>query len=406
MNWQRTLWIMFVAQVCSTIGFASIFPFLPLYVADLGSSTGLSIEFWAGMVFSGQAIAMAIASPIWGAVADRYGRKLMVERAMFGGTIFILLMAFVTSAEQLVFLRILQGAVTGTISAANALVAAIAPRERMGYAMGVLQVGFWLGIAIGPIIGGVLADAFGYRPAFIVTAVLLFIAGLIVFFFIKEDRKPDAASRKNQPNVLHEWGSILKTPGVGMTYFLRFLGATGQTVIIPTLPLFILALLPEEGSVGTVTGLAVGVASATSTASAIYLGRLGDRIGHRNVLIGGAALAAICYFPQSMVTTAWQLLLLQALTGIGLGGIIPSISALLAHYTRPGEEGSVYGLEASITSLSRAVAPLIGASVAFYFGLEAIFIAAGAIFGLTALGAWLLLPARPAPQSVQTVPGD
>lgn len=179
-HWQRTLLIVFFAQLMTAVGFSSIFPFLPLYVESLGSTTNLSIEFLAGMVFSAQAITMMIASPFWGALADRYGRKLMVERSMFGGAVLLLLMAFVTSAEQLVVLRAIQGLITGTLAAANALIAAEVPRENTGYAMGLLQVGLGSGVALGPIIGGSIADAYGYSAAFFVTAALLLIAGITV----------------------------------------------------------------------------------------------------------------------------------------------------------------------------------------------------------------------------------
>jgi MFS transporter, DHA1 family, multidrug resistance protein len=149
-RWQKTLYIMFFAQLMTGVGFSSIFPFLPLYVQELGSSTGLSTELLAGLVFSGQSFTMMLAAPIWGSLADRFGRKLMVERALFGGAIILFLMAFVRSAEELVFLRALQGLVTGTVAAANALVASQAPRERSGYAMGLLQVAMGAGIALGP----------------------------------------------------------------------------------------------------------------------------------------------------------------------------------------------------------------------------------------------------------------
>ena len=97
-RWLRTLIIMFFAQLMTAVGFSSIFPFLPLYVESLGTNTDLSLEFLAGLVYSAQAFTMMLASPIWGALADRFGRKLMVERAMFGGSVILLLMAFVTSA--------------------------------------------------------------------------------------------------------------------------------------------------------------------------------------------------------------------------------------------------------------------------------------------------------------------
>lgn len=385
---------MFFAQVVSAIGFASIFPFLPLYVASLGSQTGLSIEFWAGMVFSGQAIAMAIAAPIWGSLADRYGRKLMVERAMFGGAVIILLMAFVRSAEELVLLRTIQGLITGTISAANALVAAVAPRERMGYAMGVLQVGLWAGVAIGPLIGGVIADTLGFREAFVVTAALLLAAGVVVWLGVREEYQLPVRPATERPGLVAGWRQIIALPGVGMTFAIRFVSGVGQTVLLPIAPLFIQSLLPADAPVGAYTGLIVGLSSATGTATAIYLGRLGDRVGHRSVLIVSALAAALFYLPQTLVTAAWQLLILQALTGAAIGGIMPALSALLAHYTVPGEEGAVYGLDSSVVSASRGIAPLVGAGVAIGLGLRGIFIVAAVIFLLTALGAIWGLPRR------------
>ena len=108
-----------------------IFPFLPSYVNSLGSSLGINLVFLAGAVFSSQAITMTIASPFWGTLADRFGKKSMVERAMFGGSLILLAMAFSTSAEMLVVLRAIQGFISGTVAAANALVAATAPRERL-----------------------------------------------------------------------------------------------------------------------------------------------------------------------------------------------------------------------------------------------------------------------------------
>jgi len=145
----------------SMVGFSMVFPFLPLYINEIGVKTWGSVEFWSGMVFSAQAITMMISAPLWGAVADRYGRKLMLIRATLGGAILISLMGFVQSAEQLTLLRAVQGLVTGTIPAANALVASSAPKEHSGEALGLLQTGTWIGVAVGPLIGGVIGDAFG-----------------------------------------------------------------------------------------------------------------------------------------------------------------------------------------------------------------------------------------------------
>jgi DHA1 family multidrug resistance protein-like MFS transporter len=373
-SWRRTLYIMFFAQLCSAVGFAIIFPFFPLYVADLGATTGLSIEFLSGMVFSSQAFTMMIASPFWGTVADRYGRKLMVERAMFGGTVILLLMAFVTSAEQLVLLRALQGFITGTVSAANSLVAGSAPRERMGYAMGLLQVGQWGGVALGPIMGGALADAFGFRLPFVVTSVLLLIAGFVVLFGVREEfDRNGAGSARARAGFVSEWRHVLSMPGVLPTYGLRFVSSLGRSMLAPIMPLFILVLMPTAQGVSSVTGLVFGIESAAATASAVYLGRLGDRIGHRQVIIGSALAAALFYLLHMVAMDAWQLLLMHALAGIASGGLVAAPSALLAQYTEPGEEGAVYGIDNSIVSGARAAAPLLGVGVAVWIGYRGVF---------------------------------
>lgn len=391
LQWQRTLYIMFFAQLMTAVGFSSIFPFLPLYVKDLGSTTNLSIELLAGLVFSAQAITMMIASPIWGSLADRYGRKLMVIRSSFGGAVLLLLMAFVRSAEELVLLRAIQGLITGTLAAANALVASEVPRDRTGYAMGLLQVGLGTGIALGPMLGGVIADAYGYAPAFYITAVLLFLTGILVLVGVKEEYSPsdDQAERKS---LLVEWRGLLGTSGVLVTYGMRFMSSLGRMIIIPIIPLFIQSLMIEQSGINTFTGLVIGAGSAATTLSAIYLGRLGDWIGHRRIVIMSIFAAALLYFPQGLVTEGWQLLLLFAIVGIAMGGIIPGISAMLSGFTSPGKEGAVYGLDNSIQAAARSIAPLLGSGVALLFGFRGTFVATGLLFILAGVVAVWRLP--------------
>jgi len=391
-HWQRTLYIMFFAQLMTGVGFSSIFPFLPLYVKALGSTTGLSIELLAGLVYSMQAFSMMIASPIWGILADRYGRKLMVVRAMFGSAIVLFLMAFVRSAEELILLRTVQGLVTGVVGAANALVASEAPRERSGYAMGLLQMGLGTGIAFGPMIGGALADAFGYAVVFYVTGALLFLAGAIVLIGVKEEFIPIDAPVEKGKGFIVKWREIFTMPGVFMAYSMNFMAQLGRMMIIPIIPLFVETLLVESNTLNTFTGLITGVSSATTTLCAVYFGRLGDRVGHRRILISSLFFSACMYLPQSLVEEGWQLLILYALVGVGLGGIIPSVNALLAHYTIPGEEGAVYGLDNSIRAGARSLAPMLGSGLALWFGLRGTFVATALVFVLAGFLAYWRLP--------------
>jgi DHA1 family multidrug resistance protein-like MFS transporter len=383
---------MVCCQVITSIGFSSIFPFLPLYVKSLGAVTSLGTDVLSGLVFSSQALTMMIASPIWGALADRWGRKLMVERAMFGGAVLLGLMAFVRSAEELVLLRAIQGLITGTIGAANALVAAVVPRERTGYAMGLLQVGLGIGVGLGPIIGGAVADAFGYRAAFYVTSALLAIGGVIVAVGVKEHFVPPDQTAGRKPGFWKEWRQIISGPGVVATYGLRFMDSLCRMAFIPILPLFALEVMAEASGVNSFTGLVIGAASAAAAVFSVFFGRLGDRTGHRLVVIACALGGFGSFFLQAWVGSSWQFLLLQVVAGIAHGGIVTGVSALLARYTECGEEGAVYGLDNSINSGARALAPMIGVFVAVWLGFRAVF---GAISLLYLIAAALALWALP-----------
>lgn len=403
--WKRTLVIVVFAQITSTIGFSSIFPFLPLYVDNLGARSGLSVEILAGLVYSAQAFTMMLASPVWGALADRYGRKLMVERAMYGGAILLFLMAFVRSAEELVLLRALQGIVTGTFGAANALIVSQAPRERTGFAMGLLEVARGLGIAVGPLIGGVVADLFGYGPAFYVTAALLLLSGLLVTAGV-QDGPIQRQSPESRPGLFTAWRRIVSAPGVAATYSLRFLSELGRMMIVPVAPLFVQTLLVDSSHLNTFSGMVVSAAALATTASAIFLGRLGDRVGFRRVILICTFLAGLFYLPQSLVTSGWQLLGLQALVGLALGGVTPILSSLLATYTDPAEAGAAYGLDNSVNAGSRTLAPTLGAAVAMAYGLRATFVATGLLFLLSVIIALRLLPGPGALAALQAAPLD
>lgn len=388
-DWKRTLAILFVSQLLTAVGFSMIFPFLPNYVESLGSVWNLDLVFLAGAVFSSQAITMMIASPIWGAIADRVGRKPMVLRAMFGGAVVVLLMGFARSAEELVLLRAIQGVATGVVAASNSLIASVAPRERSGFALGTLQTAMSSGVAAGPILGGILADSVGYRAAFLITSGLLTIGGFLVLFGVRESFQPPERGRR-LGGMLSTWGTVLRTPSVRITFAARFTAWLGRGALVPILPLFIPYLLISDGRSGTFTGLVIGIGAATFTVSAILLGDLGDRVGHRRVLVVSSIIASIFYLPMAFVQNGAQLLLLNGLAGAAFGGIQPSLSALLNVVTQQTDVGSAFGLDNAVVSASRAVAPLVGVGLAWLlgggeFGYRMVFVASAVLF-LTTIG--------------------
>jgi MFS transporter, DHA1 family, multidrug resistance protein len=360
--WRRVLRVMFVAQVLAAAGFSTSLPFLPNFVTELGSASGASILLLVTLAFSLQSIAMAIAQPFWGALSDRWGRKPMVMRALTGGALLTLAMAFVRSAEELVVLRTVQGLVTGVAAAGTTLVASVAPRERLGYAMGLMQTALWAGVSIGPMLGGVLQLFIGYRGTMVATAVLLLGGSVLVGALVTERFTP-TPSGSGGGGIAASLRSALQRPGIAAVLSVRFTAWLGRMMILPFLPLFIAALIGSDAAGGVVTGIAVGIGSAAGTVSSLLFGRWGDWIGHRRMVILGSLATAVAYAPIGFVTQAWQVVALYAATGATVGALMPSMSALLGSLSERQAVGSVYGLDATVVSAARGVAPLLGGAL-------------------------------------------
>src|SRR5919199_674367 len=185
-SWERTTWICSATQVFTLIGFGLGLPFLPMYVQELGVTERAEIALWSGVISGSAALSMAILAPVWGVLADRYGRKPMLVRSMLGGAVVIGAMGFVGDVWQLELVRLIQGAVTGSQAAAAALVAAATPLHHVGFALGLISTAVQVGNTVGPAIGGLAVGQLGFRGAFVLGAGMLLIGGLMSVFWVDE----------------------------------------------------------------------------------------------------------------------------------------------------------------------------------------------------------------------------
>jgi DHA1 family multidrug resistance protein-like MFS transporter len=387
-SWQRNLAAVWIGQLFSIIGFSSVLPFMPLYVQDLGVVDPHEVELWAGLLGFAAGAAMAVTAPIWGSLADRHGRKPMLLRAAFGGAIFLGAMGLVTNVQQLVVLRFCQGAVTGVMAAANTLVASFTPRERLGFALGTLQMAIFVGNSLGPLVGGYVADHLGFRYAFFVTAALLALGGLVVAFFVDERFQRPRASGERR--LFAGFGGVAREPAL-LVFAATSLTIHGSAMMVgPIFPLFVQDVSPSARNVASTVGLIIGVAGVVSALSALVIGRVSDRLGHRKVLAVCAVGAGFSYIPQAFSTDPAQVLVWRAALGLFAGGMMPSINALIALRAPAGMQGAAFGLNSTASAIGGAFGPLGGAWLATVLGLRAVFIAAGAALLTVGLGASLL----------------
>jgi DHA1 family multidrug resistance protein-like MFS transporter len=394
-GWRRTLQTIFLSQVLTIVGFSCVFPFFPLFIQTLGIS-GSAVVLWSGVITFAGSFTLAIASPIWGSLADRYGRKPMLVRAMAGGALVTALLIVAPNIWVVLVLRVVQGTLTGTVAPARALVAATVPRDELAYGMGLMEASVFAGSAVGPLVGGFLNDRLGFHGTFAVGAAMLLIAALLIIFRIEERfTPPDPSTAHRRPGFLAGLRDMAAIPGLALLA-LTILGANFATAVAsPVLPLLVpeLSGVPAVGGVpqtATTVGAILAVAGLCATIAAARTRWFTHRFGYRRALIGALGGAALFSAPVALVGNVWGLLVLRAAAGLCIGVALPSISALVSLSTPEARRGAIFGVLASAELTGFAVGPLVGGAVGAAVGLRAVFV----ITGVALLGIAILVAAR------------
>jgi MFS transporter, DHA1 family, multidrug resistance protein len=388
--WKKTFYAAWIGQVFSITGFSFVIPFMPFYIQGLHPAMSQAeIARWAGIATAATGVTMAIFAPIWGHFADRWGRKPMVLRSMFCGAGVLLLMAFSRNVTELIVLRLLQGILTGTITANIALVSSVTPANRSGYTLGMMQAAVFFGTSAGPFIGGEVADRFGFQAAFLVAAGLLLLGGFLVSAF--------ASEKFEAPPVPNE-GHIKSFVGMfGVVGFIAALIALFQvhfagSALAPVLPLFIKQLLGSDEGATALTGRIIGLTGLAAALAAGVFGRFSDAWGHKRVLIISTLLAGLITLPVALATSIPQIYVLRILFGLAAAGIMPSANAIIRRVMQEQHLGKAYGITASISSFGWGLGPLLGGYMAAA-GLRLPFLSTGALLILAAgYVAWKVKP--------------
>lgn len=366
-QWRTNLLVMSFAQFLSGLGFSFVFPFFPFYFRVLGLKTEHDVLLWMGYTSLVFGITMSFSAPLWGLLADRYGRKLMVVRSMFAGAVVLGLMGLATSPWHILGLRFIQGLTTGTVTASVTMVSSITPAAQLGLSMGILQTALLLGNVTGPLAGGLLADHFGYRIPCGLAFLLLCTGAVLVILGAKERFIPPQGKRENGFRTM--WG-IVRTEGFPSILSVYFLIYVLGTMVIPILPLFIEQLSGNTSNAATLTGIVIGITGLFSGISAAFFGRLGDRFGHERVLLLSLVAAGVLFLPQALAGNVWILFIERCIQGLAVGGMIPAVNVLVSNIISREKVGSAYGLTSSVTCLGIGAGPFIGGIMAAAIGLR------------------------------------
>lgn len=382
--WRRNLYVLCGSLFVVMVAMSMIMPFLPLYIQqDFGIDDPHQVTAWAGIIFGANFLTAGLVSPIWGNLADKHGRKIMILRSGYFMSITVALTGFAGSLWQLLALRLINGLVGGIIPASTALVASSVPKEKIGWAQGLLQSFVTAGTIMGPLFGGVLAERIGFRMIFVITGSLLLLATLVITFTVKENFVPP--EKKDRSSLKEDFQMIFSSKELPALFFVTVMIQFALFSIVPVLPIYISQLVSSEGEkVALWAGIVQAAMGIANVFASPQLGRLGDRFGSQKVLLFALLAAALLFIPQGLVWTVWQLVVLRFLLGLSLGGLLPSVNALLRRATPAHMVSRVYGYNNSFVSIGSMLGPMIGGFMAGYVSINGVFFMTSAFLFINA----------------------
>ena len=383
-SWKRTVYISLVCVFCTSFGVSQLGPILPLYFHDLGVNTPEGMSLWSGLATGITFLIVCLAAPFWGRLADRKGRKITLIRSSFGMALCNVLIAFQTTPEGVVLIRLVQGLVSGFYSASITLIASESPIERTGWALGLLASANLAGSLIGPLLGGYIADTVGIRNDFIIVGALMGLAGVLATIFIHENYvpqpNPEKLSIRKLKEQIPEFNSIVALCVASFIYAICIMS------LQPVISVYIKGIVPSDTeNLAFIAGAVFSAMGIAQLMSSSPLGKLVDKIGPRKVLVVSLIYVGILNIPQAYVSDVYQLAIIRFLQGFGLGGMLPALNTYLSSKTPREFTGQVFSYNQSCLFFGYFLGSVGGASLMAWLGFTTLFWVSGGLFIISAL---------------------
>lgn len=351
---------------------AGFLPAFPIILPRLGIHDDSEISLWTGLLTAAAPFAAAITGPLWGAIGDRFGRKIMVLRALGGLTVFVGIMAFVGDPWTLLILRFAQGVFSGFIAPSLTLVSVHSPAGRQGFIAAMLQAALLMGGVLGPPLGGFILDHGSPSHLFFLASASAGASILLVSFFAREDVRPSVSSRPSNAfaAAAHAWNDVkltIRDPAVARLLLALFAIRFGVSSVEPLFAIYVKTFETNSEFVANHLGFANGaLVAATPLGNLLALpawGRAGDRRGYRRALALAAGGAGLFYAPQAFATGPLGLFIVRFCAGAFLGGIVPAAYGMAAQETPLERRGSAFSLTFSSIALANSIGPVAGGAI-------------------------------------------
>jgi DHA1 family multidrug resistance protein-like MFS transporter len=378
-SWKRNLYLVWISQLLAMAGFSAITPFIPVFIRDrFGILDEQTRGAWvSALTFFGM-FSYCVSAPLWGFLADRFGRKLMLLRSYYVTAFLFPLLYFSPNMIVMIMLRFCVSAFSGTVTAAQTLVVTTTPEEHHGYALGVLSTAVWSGNMFGFMAGALIVNYCGYFWGFAVCGIMYLLGGLLVQFFVKENfvrqPKPKVSASGAKKSG---WRRIFPSysTSVWLMLLLFVLMGLSRRYDEPYLALLVESIYGSENT-SYYTGLISAGAALGGVISGVVLGRLCDRYSPLKLAYPIIVLSFLFMLWQAGAQSLLSLGIARFACFMAAGGLEPAFQALLARMAPPEQRGILFGVASSLRMTGILLAALSGGFVIYFLGTRAVFLVA------------------------------
>lgn len=347
------------AVFTTMIGIGIVIPLLPRYAENLGA-TGL----WLGMIFSSFSLSRAVFMPVFGRLSDDRGRRILIIAGLGSYAALSFLYIIADSISVLIGIRFLHGIASAMIfPIAMAYIGDIAPKNGEGKYMGSFTSSMFLGLGVGPLIGGVFTDLYSMDATFIAMGSLAAVALFTCIFLL-----PDRRGKIHQPEPML---ALLFHPGLRGPLLYQFVNAFANG----TFMVFIPVIAAHIGDLSTAeTGVIISVSILSTALLQRLLGRLADQYNKYYLIALGSVLVSVAIILVPGFHGFFPYLVFAMLMGVGGGLSVPATYALVTITGRETGQGSAMGVVNMVMSLGMIVSPLICGWIMDLYDIRMVFI--------------------------------
>lgn len=387
-NWHKAFYTLWLGCFITGMGYSMTMPFISLFIADLGHYTQLQVSLYSGLAFAMTFIAQAIVSPYWGNLADRKGRKLMCMRASGVMALTITATGFAPNAIYIIVMRFIQGAFSGYINNATALIAGETPHQKSGWVMSQMMTAGTAGNLVGPLLGGVLSNffgnwlggAWGYRIPFFITGFLMVLVFLGSTFLVKEEFTPvSRAEMKPMSEIMHTLPHVKLIVAMFVT---TLLVQAANMSIDPIVSLYVKSMMPNSKNIAFIAGIVAATPGLGTLLAASKIGHKMDEIGPLKILRVGLIVGAILFIPMALTHSPWILAGLRFLLGIASAAMLPAAQTVLTLNTPAESFGRIFSYNQSFQAVGSVFGSLMGSAISGVFNYATVFWTTGLMLAI------------------------